>query len=155
MSIFKKLFGDNKTNTPIVSTSIDFDLLVEKARNSGQSVDLNNLYSAFFDLKEWVYIVSKNCSIENAKPFIGVIDENPWLFVFTDQKKADQYAKTYGNFHENNGNTLVIKMNSSNSLNMVQQLNQRGVIGVRINEGENGWFTDIPGLFNIKNYLKK
>ena len=155
MSILKKLFGDNKTNNPSISTSIDFDLLVEKARNSGQTVDLNNLYSAFFDLKEWVYIVSKNCSIEDAKPFIGVIDENPWLFVFTDSKKADQYAKTFGNFHENNGNTFVIKMNSSNSLNMVQQLNERGVVGVRINEGENGWFTDIPGLFNIKNYLRK
>lgn len=154
MSILKKLFGNNKSEIQLPKNLNDFDGLVEKARNSGSISDLNNLYTTLLELKEWNYIVSKNCTIENAKPFIGVVDEKTWLFVFTDRSKADQYARTFGHFHERNGSTLVLTMNLNNSLDMIQQLYERGVYGVRFNEGENGWFTDIPGLFNIKNYLK-
>jgi hypothetical protein len=155
MSILKRLFGCSKIETQTKGNLKDIDSLVEKARNSGSIEDLNTLYSALLDLDEWNYIVSNNCKIEEAKPFIGIVDDKPWLFVFTDRLKADQYAKTFGNFLESNGNTLVLSMNLSNSLNMIQQLHDKGVYGIRINEGENGWFIDVQGLFNIKNYLKK
>jgi len=114
---------------------------------------LNILYKSFFELEELVFIVSENVDIENAKPFIGVIEEQPWLFIFTDSKKADQYAKTFGKFLNNNGSTFVLKMKMKNSLDMAKELNKRGVFGVRINEGENAWFSNIPGLFDVITHL--
>lgn len=161
MGLFDKLFNKKNTDT-IISTEgiptnpsgINFDKLVEQARTSGKSADLEILYKSFLRLDQWVFIVSNNCEIENPKPFIGVIEDKPWLYVFTDSLKANYYAKLFGNFHNKDGNTLVLKMKRANSLNMAKELNQRGVYGVRINEGENGWFCSIPELFGIINHFK-
>lgn len=156
MGIFSKfLKKKEEPSQPEMRQSVDFDSLVEKARDSGQIEDLNTLYSAFYNLENWSFIVSNNCTIEEAKPFIGIVEDKPWLFVFTDSKKADIYAKTFGNFLEKDGNTLVLRMTAQDSLDLIKTLGERGVVGLRINESDNGWFTDIPGLFNIKNHLNK
>jgi len=156
MGLFNKLFNSKTSNSKEVTgkptaynSEINFDKLVEKARTSGSSADLEILYKSFLKLDNWAFIVSKNCDIEQAKPFIGVIDNQPWLYVFTDSKKADQYAKIFGNFHTKDGNTLVLKMSRDGSLNMTKELGQRGVYGVRINDGENGWYCTIQELFGI------
>ena len=161
MGIFNKIFNKNtpeKRNETEKSSNnsaeINFDELVEKARTSGNATDLELLYRSFLKLENWVFIVSENCEIENAKPFIGVFEELPWLYVFTDSLKADFYAKLFGNFHSNEGNTMVLKMTRFNSLNMLKELNNRGVYGVRINEGENGWFCNIQELFGIIEHYK-
>ena len=85
---------------------------------------------------------------------LGVFEEQPWLYVFTDSKKADTYARLFGNFLTNDESTFIIKMSRENSLNMINELNRRGVFGVRINEGDIGWFSTVSGLFEIKDYLK-
>jgi hypothetical protein len=155
--LFNKKTPDSSKSTEQITTNdseMNFDKLVEKARTSGNNADLEVLYKSFFKLEEWVFIVSKNCEIENAKPFIGVLEDQPWLYVFTDSSKADHYAKLFGNFHSKDGNTIVLKMKRTNSLNMAKELSQRGVIGIRINEGENGWFCSIQELFGIINHYQ-
>ena len=161
MGLFDKLFNKNTTDSQSPTeksttnhSEINFDKLVEQARTSGNSADLELLYKSFLKLDQWVFIVSKNCDIEHAKPFIGLVEEQPWLYVFTDSKKADHYAKLFGNFHTKDGNTLVLKMTRTNSLNLAKELSQRGVYGVRINDGENGWFCSIPELFGIINHYQ-
>ena len=78
MGLFDKIFK-SKTVETASSTIIkaepetNFDELVARARTSGNATDLSSLYKAFFQLKEWTFIVSNNCTIENAKPFIGGI----------------------------------------------------------------------------------
>jgi hypothetical protein len=160
MGLFDKIFktktSKSLSNSTLITPKIEinFDELVTKAKSSGSSSDLGVLYEAFFRLKEWTFIVSNNCTMENAKPFIGVFEEQPWLYVFTDSKKADSYARLFGNFLTKDGSIFIIKMTKEGSLNMIKELHQRGVFGLRINEGDNGWFSTIPGLFEIKDYLK-
>jgi hypothetical protein len=154
MSIFSNLFSKKDKSDNEINIAIDFDNLVNIARNSGNVEDLNHLYKSFLELKEWNFIVSENCELENAKPFIGILDENPWLFIFTESEKGNSYAKEKSGFLKNNGNTLIIKMSVKNSINMIKQLHERGVYGIRINEGENGWFCTIPGLIEIISFLK-
>jgi hypothetical protein len=161
MGIFDKLFNKKltkeiKSNDTFTSNTSEsnFDKLVEKARNSGETVDLEILYKSFLKLEQWVFIVSKNCEVENARPFIGELENQPWLYVFTESLKADSYAKLFPNFLTEGDNTLVLKMSRTNSLNMIQELNNRGVFGLRINEGENGWFCSIQELFEIINHYK-
>lgn len=161
MGLFDKLFNKKTSNPPksfeeltINNPEINFDKLVEQARTSGNSTDLEILYKSFLNLEQWVFIISKNCDIEDAKPFIGVFEEQPWLYVFTDSLKADYYAKLFGNFHSKDGNTLVLKMTRTSSLNMTKELSKLGVYGIRINEGENGWFCSIEGFFEIINHYQ-
>lgn len=130
-----------------------FDLLVANARSSNNTENLDALYGAFFALNEWNFIVSQASSMEDARPFIGLVDEKPWLFVFTDGVKAQQYAKAAGGFLEQDGNTVILRMEAENSMDIARQLNERGVYGIRVNEGENGWYFDIPGMFQIHDYL--
>ena len=130
-----------------------FDTLVSNVRNTNSYEDLEALYTAFFALEEWTFIVSKESSFEDAKPFIGVIDEKPWIFVFTDGMKATQYAQAAGSFMERDGNTVVIRMSREAGMNYVKAIQEIGAYGIRFNEGENGWFVDIPGLFRIDDYL--
>lgn len=130
-----------------------FDTLVSNARNNNSTKNLDALYGAFFALEEWNFIVSQNSSLADAKPFIGLVDEKPWLFVFTDGGKAQQYAKEAGGFLEQDGNTLILRMKAENCMDIARQLHERGVYGIRVNEGENGWYFDIPGMFRIKDYL--
>lgn len=155
MGLFRKKNRILEPNNARLSSEINFDQLVSKARNSGEIEDLNALYLAFFDLLEWNFIVSNNSSMDDAKPFIGVVDDKPWLFVFTDGKKADEYAKAFGSFLEQDGNTIILKMTAVSSQDMLKTLGERGVFGLRINEGDNGWFIDVPGFFNIKSHLNK
>lgn len=161
MGLLNKLFGKKSAELPnwkeksgLKNQDINFDLLVEKARTSGNEKDLEELYRSFLNLETWVFLVSENCEIEHPKPFIGILEEQPWLYVFTDFSKADFYAKLFGRFHSKDGNTLCLRMKRDSSLNMAKELGQRGVYGIRVNEGDNGWFCNIQGLFDIIKHLR-
>lgn len=136
-----------------MSTTSPFDQLVANARNSGKEADLNALYGSFFALEHWNFIVSQNSSPEEPKPFIGIVDEKPWLFVFTDGMKATHYAKAAGGFLEKDGHTLILRMQSEQAIHVANQLHERGVYGIRVNDGENGWYFDIPSLQAIRKHL--
>ncbi|WP_343634128.1 hypothetical protein [Fluviicola sp.] len=136
-----------------MSATSPFDQLVTNARTSGKEADLDALYGAFFALEDWNFIVSQNSSLEEAKPFIGVVDEKPWLFVFTDGLKATEYARTAGGFLEKDGHTVILRLASENATHLANQLYQHGVYGIRVNDGANGWYFDIPALDSIRKHL--
>lgn len=135
------------------SISNPFDILVSNVRTNNTTENLETLYAAFFALEEWNFIVSQDCSFEDARPFIGMVDEKPWIFVFTDGMKATQYAKAVGGFMEQDGNTVVIRVKREDGMNFAKRTQELGVYGIRFNDGENGWFVDIPGFFQIDDHL--
>ena len=112
-----------------------FDLLVGNARNANNTENLDALYSAFFELKEWNFIVSQNSSLEDARPFIGLVDEKPWLFVFTDGMKAQQYAQAAGGFLEQDGNTVILRMEAENSMDIARQKDGEFII-IELGDGQ-------------------
>ncbi len=151
MGLFSKMFNSDKQAGRGENPS--FDSLVEKSKTSGQAYDLSELYRHFLLLNEWVFITPSRLEIENAKPFIGVVDEKPWVFVFTDKQKANEYGRQFDGFVRDNGSIFLIQMNVKNSLEMFYQLSDRGVFGIRVNEGPNGWFCPIQDLTGIIKYL--
>lgn len=72
MGFFSKIFNSDKQANKIEFPN--FEILVEKARTSGQPTDLNELYKFFLTLNHWAYLSSSRLEIENAQPFIGVVD---------------------------------------------------------------------------------
>lgn len=132
----------------------DFDTLVNNAR-SGEIEQLNHLYRNFFELENWVFVSPVRDDMENAKPFIGVVNEQPWLFVFTDETKAHTFCKATPGFMDASGNSFFIRIQVNPALEMMYQLHMQGVHGIRVNDGENGWFCPLADIPNIIAFLKE
>lgn len=158
MNFFKNLFRKKQTNIKQDngSESINFDLLVKTARDSGNSKDLTILYSSLFNIKDICFVISKNSNLNEPKPFIGIVDNAPSLFAFTDIKKAKEFVDLDPeNFYTaNDGNAFILKTDIESFVNMTNQLALNGVYGVRFNEGENGWFISIQNLMEIYQMCK-
>jgi hypothetical protein len=137
-----------------VNESIDFDSLVENAKTSNNKEDLDILYSSFFGLSHWFFVTTVKDDIAHAKPFIGLTDDQPWLYAFTDGNHAQTFAKLNPDtMLLENGASHIIKMTAKGSFEMAMELSNRGVFGIRVNEGEHGWFFPIQNMPNILNYL--
>lgn len=139
---------NNKTST------VNFDDLVERLKSNGNQEGMDNLYRNFFLLEEWIFVSPIRTDVENAKPFIGVIDDKPWLFVFTDNIKAKEFCNVNEGFVKENGSINIIKMKNKNAIEMAKELYNRGVYGIRVNEGEYGWFFPIENIDAMLSYLK-
>lgn len=137
------------------SASTQIDLLLDTAKKSGSKEDLANLWKATLGLNQWHFITTPTESLENRRPFIGVIDSKPWVFVFTDRQKAQEYGSAIpdGRFVDENGSVLVISMNTQNAIDYILRLPSQGVYGMRINE-QNGWFSPLANLQAIIDYTK-
>tara|TARA_R110001583_G_scaffold51483_1_gene160690 strand:- start:1587 stop:2033 length:447 start_codon:yes stop_codon:yes gene_type:complete len=146
MRLFDRFKKKNTNERIPAKGQVDFDSLVERAR-SGDPEQLTYLYAAFLNLDNWTYLASGN-DPEKPKPYIGEVDGQPWIFIFTDSIKASEFDQNP------DGRTKVIKMDVDSSLHLIYKLNERGVYGIRVNEGENGWFCSIAELPNIIGYIK-
>jgi len=72
----------------------DFLKLSEKANGPTATIeDKNELFRSFFDLENWLFICSKESSLPNPSPFITDINDQSWIFAFTDSNMVNQFAK--------------------------------------------------------------
>ena len=106
-------------------------------------------------METWFFIAKHKDNKNDVSPFLGLIDNVGWAFVYTDLSKAEEYAKHSGNdgFLDSEGNPIIIRMNIIESLNYLMSLKRQGVHGVRINELD-GWFSpleNIPAIINSIN----
>jgi len=137
-----------------ISHTVGFDNLVQQVKASGETDDLNALYRAFLTLSEWSFVSPDRPDIENAKPFIGEVDGKPWLFVFTDADKVHDFCRYNPGFLNKEGGAYIIRMTVKGSVEMMLELHRRGVFGIRVNEGENGWFCPIENIPAILSFLE-
>lgn len=131
------------------------DELKKIAEKSGTIEDLEKLWQGALSLKTWFFIAKHKDNKNDVSPFLGLIDNVGWAFVFTDLSKAEEYAKHSGNdgFLDSEGTPIIIRMNIIESLNYLMSLKRQGVHGVRINELD-GWFSpleNIPAIINSIN----
>ncbi len=132
------------------SPMIDFNKLADFAYNrstlkSSERSDLMNLWSAFFKLEKWLFIVDASGAGLDTNPFVGYIDEKPWFFAFTDSERALGFAKKY-KLTDKSGECLYVALNPENALQMLTSA-QVTIEGLRINEGPHGWFS--PPVGNV------
>ena len=134
----------------------NIDLLIANATKSGSAEDLTKLWKETLNLNQWHFITKYKEGIQNSRPFVGIIDNQPWVFIFTDRQKAQQYClnEKNGGFTDAKENSFIISMNTDKAINYILDLNSKGVYGMRINEG-NGWFSPIANLQPIIEHVKK
>lgn len=153
MTIYSNNNGSSKAGSNGAASYVNFDELASRARTSNKAEDLNALYKAFLTLEDWYFVTKSKADVENAKPFIGFIDEQPWLYIFTDSEKAHAFSKNTPGFLKEDGSSYFIKMKVVKALKMTFQLGENGVYGIRVNEGENGWYCPIAALPQIMAHL--
>ncbi len=131
--------------------------LSQKATGPDATIeDKNALFKAFFDLQEWVFITPQG----EMNPFVSAIDNNKWIFAFTDSNKALEFAKANndrvkGGFLDEKGGINFITINIKSALNYLYELNKKeGLYGMHINFGLPGWFVPITTLPKIITHLK-
>ncbi len=134
----------------------DFDALATLAfdRSTLQPTEREhqvNLWSAFFKLDQWLFIVDASTAAEQPMPFIGYLEEKPWFFVFTDSQKAYDFAKKTG-LLDKNGESLYMSMTPDGARKMLSSAESE-VVGIRVNEGEFGWFSPLANVEAIHKFL--
>jgi hypothetical protein len=139
-----------------MESRVDFKMLAEKMSNPDVSIeDKSILFKAFLELQEWVLIIPKGKSLENAQPAIEIIDSKSWLLVFTDSSMALEFAKlNHEKYLMDSGDILFISLKVKDALKMIYDLNQQGIFGLQINFGLPGWYIPISSFPNIITFLK-
>lgn len=127
-----------------------FDALMASAKQA-ESQELliqcfRSLWAAFLDLETWIFLTSGGSNPEQASPFIGIIDGKPWAMVFTDPQKAAEFAGPAPRFRDAEGELLFLAMPRMQALQWILGLQQDGVAGLRINQGEFGWMAPLANL---------
>lgn len=133
----------------------DFDALADLAYNRStlkpsEREDLMNLWSAFFKLEHWLFIVDASKSSLEPSPFIGYIEDRPWFFVFTDSERALEFAKKFG-LTDKNGECLYLNLSPKSVLETLTTV--QNVDGIRVNEGPHGWFSPLANVSQIHDLL--
>lgn len=128
--------------------------------------DLDHLWSAFLKLDEWIFLVQPAPG-KDPFPFIGMIDEQPWLFLFTDHERLRRFADRH-DLLDLQSNAHFITMTPDQSLEWLRRLHAAtlapsapaanpvpAVYGIRINEGPRGWYAPLESLPAIYGHLKE
>lgn len=138
----------------LIKHDLNIDELKKIAEKSGQIEDLEKLWQATLSLDKWFFIAKHNENKNDISPFLGLIDNVGWAFVFTDLTKAKEYALHSGNngFVDSEGNPIIIQMDITESINYLMSLKSQGVYGVRINELD-GWFSPLDNITAIINSI--
>lgn len=104
------------------------------------------LWRGFLELDTWFFLTTGVADLAQASPFIGIIDDRPWVMVFTDPEKAAQFAGPDPRFRDGNGDLIFLGIPQAEALPWILGLQAQGVLGVRINQGEYGWFAPLANL---------
>lgn len=135
---------------------IDFDTLADLAYNRStlkpsEREDLINLWTEFFKLDEWLFIVDASQSSLEPVPFVGFIEDRPWFFVFTDSQRALEFAKKFSLTDKNN-ECLYLSLSPESALKILAS--SQNADGIRINEGPHGWFSPLQNVEQIHSLLQ-
>lgn len=133
----------------------DFLRLSEKANGPTATIeDKSVLFSSFFRLEKWLFICSKENSFPNPRPFITNIDDQSWIFAFTDSNMVTEFAKLNPEqFPTGTGGVEFLSLSVKDALKMLTDMKSDGLFGMHINYGLPGWYVPVAGLPGIMKHL--
>jgi hypothetical protein len=141
-----------------MENQVNFDALARKATQTNALEDLNALFGAAFELKEWIFIMRGD--LNSAYPYIAsnaaYADSQPMVRAFTDSGRAQRFARE-NNLAEPDGTCLTLNIPTEKIIEYLEGLVQYGANGVWFNSdtGSDGFFIPIKQLRPIKEHLAK
>lgn len=127
-----------------------FDTLMAQAKTASSEAEqiacFKALWKGLLELESWTFLTTGVADLEHASPFIGIIEDQPWVLVFTDPEKAGQFAGPDPRFRDAEGNLIFMGIPTMEAVAWVMGLGAHGVVGLRINQGAFGWFAPLANL---------
>lgn len=121
----------------------DFDAIAKAAQESGSQEAMNALWREVFALDRW-YFVGRG-EMPNVQPFIGMMNEKPFLMAFTDSERAHAFAVAQKLISEN-GAVATLSNPVASAVVMAENLRKHNVHGVLFNPGAQGFFAPLPNV---------
>lgn len=133
----------------------DFDALWKAVAAHGDNAtaamaDQGILWTALFSLDEWHILFAADPS--TPRPQILRYDGQKWAMVFTDKDRLQAFAKEM-NLTLETGHALFVSLDVPAARRALKSMGQHGIHGARFNQGENGWFSPMPNIEAIHQYL--
>lgn len=142
-----------------MTNETDFDALARKTNESGGAMtDLNNLFGAVFDLREWLFIARGE--MPNVNPYIAANAANTegkqMIRAFTDSARLMRFARE-NNLTKPDGSCPMLTVPTAGIIEYLEQFLQYDVHGVWFNSDtqSDGFFIPIKQLRPIKEHLAK
>ena len=131
------------TDTPDLNDDGRFDALVDEAQKSQNAETMEALWSAVYELEKW-YFVGRG-EMPNIQPFIGMVEEKPFLMGFTNDKRAHEFALRH-KLENDEGTIPILVMTVDAAVEYAMKLQTHGVVGVLFNDGPHGFFAPLQNL---------
>lgn len=126
-----------------------FKVLAETANEEKTNEAFDDLFKTFFGLENLYFVSPKREDWQNAGPFIGMINEQPCIFAFTDLAIAFDFCMSTPGFQWENESAFIMHLPMNECVIMFRQLAKNGVFGIRINEKTTGFFLPMSHLDGI------
>jgi hypothetical protein len=146
MELSQILIEESKVANIEKSKFID---LAKTAIKNNDEVSMDALFGTLFRQQDLYFISPFREDWEKSGPFIGNIQDKPCLFVFTDAKLAYEFAMATPGFQWEENKAFIMHMPMEECIAVFKELRNRGVFGIRFNEGEHGFFCPLSHLDGI------
>ncbi|CAN7489894.1 hypothetical protein [Knoellia sp. LjRoot47] len=128
------------------------DALSDAVKASGGALGHQTaLWRAMFGLERWFFVARG--TMPEVGPLVGVVDEAPSLLAFTTGARARQFALDNGLPQEQAEQVLAVP--SANVLAMCEQLADKGVKRVVVDQGTLGFFAPLDQLRPIHDFVER
>lgn len=118
-----------------------FDGLAENANATQSREAMDRLWSTTYSLGNW-YFAARG-ALPNVSPFVGVVAGKPYLFAFTDTKRAEAFCHQQG-FAADGGSVQVLSI-PIDGLGRTEQY-ASDVHGILFNNGAHGYFAPLANV---------
>ncbi|MCZ7649429.1 MAG: hypothetical protein M5U26_29925 [Planctomycetota bacterium] len=122
---------------------VDFDALVEEAKQTGTDEAMSRLWAATYALPQWNFIARGE--LPNVRPFIGVMEDRPFLMAFTDSAHARAFGERQG-FLAPDGSLQLLAMPVAGFVETAASYAAGGVFGIMFNNGPHGYFAPLSNV---------
>lgn len=130
-----------------------FKVLVENATTNKANEDFDKLFGTFFNQESLYFVSMFREDWKNATPFIGQIQDQPCIFTFTDVAIAFDFCMKHKEFQWDGDKAFIMHLPMDESIVMFKDLAQKGIFGIRINEGSSGFFIPMGHLEGILEHV--
>lgn len=113
-------------------SSLSFEEIVQYGKKRGSIVDVLSIWNKILQFPKLYFVCTQKENIQDSTPFVGLIDNAPWAFLFTSREKAKAFAlETFPG--EEFG---VLERNSEDAIKTILSFRTEGVFGVRVNDND-------------------
>ena len=136
----------------------DIDALADAAYHrpggaEGAVEDKNALWVAVFKLKAWLVLMSPRATVKGPEPHVTAYDGKRWVMAFTDPDKLRAYAREHELAGEH-GEVRMLSLRVPLAMEWLASLQEKGIHGVRFNQGPHGWYAPLAQLEPIRTFLE-